>query len=1516
MSNRESALFALLHASNRLSPRNIFCFAKFALLFFGLFSFSGNLHGQDSYRTQLAHSRGAIPLKGDSQYPKSTHPTPPPRFRGWKLAQRGGPEVLAGFEKPRRTSKGASRISAGVLPTHVQHHNDIGQALLAFQAAQSSVSLPGISLRPSLPAGRLPSAIVQGDFSGDGKTDWVVANGGDNSLFIYLGNGDGTSQLPVIIHTIGTSPVALAVADLNGDGKLDLVVVEADTSTVGILLGKGDGTFGAEIELPALPFAPLSVAIADVNKDGKLDLIVGVSASLTTGPFVVMLGDGTGRFGAPIPTLNGNGLNNQSADAVSVADVNADGILDILATGFDTAGGTSQIYIGKGDGSFTAGQILEAGAAAGGFFVDNGMLADVNGDGCPDGLVGDNASVVHVYPGDCRGHFDNTSNYQTYGMGDPVFGMAVADLNGDGHPDLITGGFPFQPGAGTGAMAGNLVGVRLNDGTGHFGSLKVYAGDPGMFSVVVADLKNNGRPEILTANQNTDSATVYQNDGAGGFGEPLGGYAGKLDGGKTDTANPAETEFVLADVNGDGLPDIVQIQVPVGGFKSGVPCLVAVLLNQGNGNFASAVRTNLFDSFDLIGDFILADFRKTGKLDFLAAISNASNNSQPAFAFAPNIGNAQFGSVSIIPTPTQSFGTIISGIGVGDFNHDGNLDFLSVAQNGSQGNTFSILMYLGNGDGTFRQSSQTLTGPVANPSSLSSPISPAPVFVEDANRDGKLDLLVWFPQSGEILEFLGNGDGTFQPPTTILQNVQEMTVADLNHDGLLDIIQLDGGAYATHQRTTISIYLGRPDGSFSGPTTYTPYLGSQAEFSTSQFKSSSTGLFGQLVGDFNGDGNPDLAVFQTEFATSSRYVQFMMGNGDGTFTSTADAFPLGEKDIPVLAVRNLLGNASTVFLNEDDYSASYHIRPTAPAPSFQIEMDEKPVLNLQDALHIQLNAVSSSDTVFQLTASDPAVQIAAGATIPAGQPSVDVPFMIGSSFNLQKVFSITVQSGTETEIAYNFVTAATVPSGFQASVSPSPSNSIAPGSITTEMGVIVSSLGEATAAFLAVGCLDLPATVTCQFQEPSFLVPPGSHGSVAISISTNPSIAPGSYPFRVQITDGVETFFPTGILSIGDFTLSLSPAILAVPSNGVANFTYTIGSLFNYRAQVNLSCSNLPSGTSCQPSFAFPGSSGTLQITLNQAPPGNYTFTLTGTSETVSHTATAQLQLLAIPTAVLSQSQLNFPSLLVGATSTASQITLQNTGSAALSIQNVVALTNQSSSGSFSETNNCGASLAVNASCILNVTFSASSVGNASGSLQLTDNAADSPQTISLTASGVDFSISAANGSSTSITIPAGQTASYNLQIQPNQFQGVILLSCSGAPSEAVCSTTPSQVGITNVGSPTFQVQVSTTARSSSSAPPGPIQFDGRRPGLPPILTLAFIVFLGSLLQKIRRQGRASLAALIFGSVMLVVGCGGGSGAGGPGGGNPGTPSGTYILVVTGQGDGGKRTINLTLIVQ
>jgi hypothetical protein len=548
------------------------------------------------------------------------------------------------------------------------------------QTQAETTALPGILLRPALPAGAVPTSVVTGDFNRDGKMDFIVSNGVDNDLWLYLGQGDGTFQLPQIVPlSKGLSPVGLATASLRNNGILDLVVAEADSSSIGVLLGNGDGTFGYETEY-ALPEPPVSLVIDDFYKNGKLSIaaamVTDVEPTTTEEPWIAVLaGDGTGSLGTPVITYNGGLLS--TIWNIASGDVNGDGRPDVLITG--PGNENSQVFLNNGDGTFTAGQtLIENGPFN---CVLDGRLADVNGDGCLDAVVADAATVVWVFPGNCGGSFAKATEVQ---MGDSNAAVQVVDVNGDGKADIVASSLPaLDPSLGL--LAGNTLSVALGDGKGNFTAGRNYVGTGQSYSIGIADFNGDGRPDFVTAENDTDTVTVYQNDdGSGGFGFPQGLFAGIS--GQYPYNQPL-TALSFADLNSDGKSDIFFLDE---GYNGEI--YAASFLNDGTGKLSDAVTTDTGVAIPayLVDDYRLGDFRSSGKLDLLVIGTTPSSQ---FVLFSAGNGDGTF--AKGIPVTVAGAEGVLS---TGDFNKDGKLDFVAV--NGL--NTHTLTTFLGNGDGTFR----------------------------------------------------------------------------------------------------------------------------------------------------------------------------------------------------------------------------------------------------------------------------------------------------------------------------------------------------------------------------------------------------------------------------------------------------------------------------------------------------------------------------------------------------------------------------------------------------------------------------------------------------------------------------------------------------------------------------------------------------------------------------------------------------------------------------------------------
>jgi len=619
----------------------------------------------------------------------------------------------------------------------------------------------------------------------------------------------------------------VVVADVNGDGKPDLVLAGG---AVGVLLGNGDGTFQPEVSYSGGGDASDSVAVADVNRDGKPDLIVSnqTMGNVTpNGGVGVLLGNGDGTFQPAVAYYSGG----QDAHSVAVGDVNGDGIPDVVVTnnyidGDAFKGGTG-VLLGNGDGTFQAAVAY----ASGGYWSEFTAIADVNGDGRPDLLVSSQCQVnggtancangvVSVLLGNGDGTFQSAVRYAS--GGGYAYSIATGDVNGDGKLDLLIANQCTNN-----SCTSASVGVLLGNGDGSFQAAQMFAsGAYPDASLAVADVNGDGKPDLVVANL----CVSRTNCASGGVGVLLG----KGDGTFQPPVTYGSGQFnansvVVGDVNGDGKPDIIVAKQCLGGTCANGT--VGVLLGNGDGTFQPVV--NYGSGGQYAYSVAVADVNGDGKPDLLVVNQCVTSSSCANGVVGVLLGNGD--GTFRTAVSYGSGGQYPDSIAVADVNGDGKPDLLVANYyTGNSNSNGSLGVLLGKGDGTFQPVVSYGSGGVGDNS----------VAVGDVNGDGKLDLLAANQcassncANGALGVLLGNGDGTFQPaivsatPVINIDFFEALALADFNGDGKLDIASGAGNF----------LLLGNGDGTFQSPL----ILGA--------------GGPGIAVGDFNRDGKPDLAV--------------------------------------------------------------------------------------------------------------------------------------------------------------------------------------------------------------------------------------------------------------------------------------------------------------------------------------------------------------------------------------------------------------------------------------------------------------------------------------------------------------------------------------------------------------------------------------------------------------------------------------------------------------------------------
>lgn len=1133
----------------------------------------------------------------------------PVRFLGWNYAKLQGPAYLKYFSRPY----GAPLIPR--LPSSTPETSSSAPALHAnsnISLAQPA-TLPGFAFHPTMPAGFLPTSVVTGDFNRDGKMDWAVSNGGSNDIWIYLGNGDGTAQLPKIIRLTGAAPVQVVTADLRGIGVLDLVVAEADTQSVGVLLGNGDGTFQPEVTY-FVQGPPLSLAVGDVNGDGKIDIVAGIVGDPLTGPLATFLGDGIGNFGTPITSLGYNPILTFATTQVVLKDLNGDGRPDITLMDVGGAVPGAHTYLNNGDGTFKHADFVYG--SDGGFVLPTAVaVGDMDGDGCPDVITVEALGEVRIFKGNCDGTVQGFPNVMTVGAGEAPVSVALADMNGDGRMDVITGGGFFGVGAGEGEEASDLVTVLLGDGKGNLSLAKVYRTEPSLFGLAVADLNGDGKPEVIAASQDTDTASVLLNDGQGGLNSPTGGYVGYILAGQQGAVNAPYSNFLVQDLNGDGKPDLAFVEVDQ--YYS-TPWEFVSLLNDGTGHFSAPTKTAMSDFGVAPAGWVLGDFRNTGRPDLVVSSSAYQGNPGADLIFVPNNGDGSFGKAHVTILDATRIGAL-GLVDAGDFNNDGKLDLVGVVNPAGTAGTYDLATFLGKGDGTFQVTSSISLG--SNPTG-----APRMIFTGDFNRDGKLDVLLWTydniegTQNHNVYEFLGNGDGTFAAPKLILPNFGFFGMADLNHDGYPDIVELNQTPSSSNPNLFVpsfTVYIGQADGTFQAGSTYSVYAGTIYP----GYGFSNVGpnqILTPMLADFNGDGNIDVGVVMSTLDGTS-YMQVLAGNGDGTFTPTYEIIPFDKFGFPTNAA-DVNGDGRADLLELDGWPSSYHVIFGEPGPTVQLGYVGQPIVGAKGSVTINLSLLPAAATAVQLSASDPNIQIASSVTIPAGSLNATVPFTIGAGFDNSKVFSISADLSGQTYTAYSYQNPKSL-AGI-ALFANALKEGTPPSGTTQDYGIGVVSIGGYSTT-LQLSCQGLPAGGSCLFGSNPLPLAAGQSVGSSLNIQTSTTTPIGSYNVTVLASDGAVSDQLSLVLNVADFSVSLTPASATLLPGATANFSLQLGAIGPWVGLISVSCViSGPASVECPAQGTYDPGSSPVPIPTNGLAPGDYTVKISGSADGVTHAAT------------------------------------------------------------------------------------------------------------------------------------------------------------------------------------------------------------------------------------------------------------------------------------------------------
>ncbi len=698
------------------------------------------------------------------------------------------------------------------------------------------VDTPGARIRLTTPDG---AAVVGGPFSlqvrdaprrSHGFLTWTLESPstGTGSLVPDLGGLPFQSPINVLQFQTGRRGIStplLVTSEVDAGACGEQLVFQAfvvhwrsgnivSSGRLRVRVGEPGTLFSPTVNAPNDVEA---LGVADLNEDGILDLVhtSGGQAQASTGRLWTNLGQAAGGYALPVETTLAPNL----PDDLAIGDLNGDGAPDVVTANVQED--TISVLLGDGGGGFGAETQFATALSP-----NDINAGDVNNDGDLDIVVAPRStSAIWIHNGNGMGGFDTGIVLPT---STPPGDALVADLDENGISDV----------AGTLLLANEVV-VFLGQGFGIFGSPDIYDVGERPHALAVADVDGDTIPDVVTLDRRFETVTF----GTDGFSVLSGLGNGALSPAVSHATSILPRGLTVEDFDDDGEFDVVV----VGDDTS-------VHLSDGSGGFARR-------SFAASGRHVrVADSNADGRMDVVVGSSE--------LVTILGRGDGTIAAPLPFPDPVPDF--TVTDVEVADMNRDGRLDVVAGA-----GFEDRLWVLLGKGDGTFQQPLEYTEEHALE------------VRVADFDEDGVLDVLVSsgdsFFSGTEAHRILpGVGDGSLGPGFDVaFGETYDPILTDVESNGVVDVVMRRSGPGPPG----IEVFLGNGDGTFGPPLVTNLGVALRPE-----------------VGDLNADGNPDIVLaddFNDEFI-------ILLGDGGGGFP-------------PFTVISEEPGSLAVVDLDEDGF---------------------------------------------------------------------------------------------------------------------------------------------------------------------------------------------------------------------------------------------------------------------------------------------------------------------------------------------------------------------------------------------------------------------------------------------------------------------------------------------------------------------------------------------------------------------------------------------------------------------